>query len=128
MDLPNQKKKAIEQINDAKDTIERLQSGKFTFSGMLKNATEKKEMMVAKEQLIESLKVDVANFDAIRSVLVYYMATVAIPSYQKQAKERYVIQMGLMCRSEVHNSASLSNCWYAFRQLISSYNIKEDDE
>ena len=95
---------------------------------MLKNATEKKEAAMQKEALIEALKVDVTNYDTIRQILIVYMATIAIPSYQKAAKERYIIQMGLMCRSEVHNSASLSNCWYSFRQLINSYNIKEEDD
>jgi hypothetical protein len=128
IDLPNQKQRAIAQIREAQETIDKLKSGSFTFAGLLKDAAGKKDLMATKEALIASLKIDVSNFDAIRNVLVVYLATVAIPMYQKQAKERYVIQMGLMCRSEVHNSASLSACWYSFRQLISSYNIKEDDE
>lgn len=78
-----------------------------------------------KEQLIESLSEDVANYDIIRKILLNYLATVAIPSYQKQAKERYIKQMGLMCRSEVHNAASISHCWNSFKQLIDSFNIKE---
>lgn len=94
---------------------------------MLKSEAEKKESIVLKEALIMELSQDVANYDIIRKILITYMATMAIPSYQKQAKERYIIQMGLMCRSEVGNAASLSNCWHAFRQLITSYNIKEDD-
>lgn len=107
--------------------MERLATGKFTFGGMLKSEAEKKESIVAKEALIMELSQDVTNYDIIRKLLITYMATMAIPSYQKQAKERYIIQMGLMCRSEVGNAASLSNCWHAFRQLITSYNIKEDD-
>jgi len=93
---------------------------------MLKSDNEKKESIVVKQQLVDELKQDVENYDVIRRILIIYLATDAIPAYQKQAKERYIIQMGLMCRSEVHNAASISNCWHAFKQLIQSYNIKEE--
>ena len=43
MDIPNQKKKTIEQIKDTQDTIERLATGKFTFTGMLQSEVQKKE-------------------------------------------------------------------------------------
>jgi hypothetical protein len=112
-------------ITDTQETIARLASGKFTFGGMLKNDKEKKESIIVKEEMIEQLKVDVSNFDTIRRMLIIYLATVAVPQYQKQAKERYITQMGLMCRSEVANAASLTNCWNSFKQLIDSYNIKE---
>lgn len=58
---------------------------------MFKGQAEKKESIVAKEALVESLKNDVINFDIIRKILIIYLATAAIPSYQKQAKERYII-------------------------------------
>lgn len=44
MDIPNQKKKAIEQIKDTEETIQRLNAGKFTFGGMLKSDKEKKRV------------------------------------------------------------------------------------
>lgn len=112
VDIPNQKNKAIAQIKDIEETIQRLNAGKFTFGGLLKNDKEKKESIITKEALKEELKVDVENYDTIKRILIIYLNTVAIPTYQKQAKERYIVQMGLMCRSEVHNSAAVSNCWH----------------
>jgi hypothetical protein len=40
--------------------------------------------------LIEQLKADVENYDTIKRILINYLCNVAIPSYQKQAKERYI--------------------------------------
>jgi hypothetical protein len=91
---------------------------------MLKSDKEKKESVILKESLIAELKTDVINYDIIRRILIIYLSQVAIPSYQQQAKERYIKQMGLMCRSEVHNAAAVSNCWNSFKALIDSYNIK----
>ena len=125
MDTTNQKAKALAQIRDTQDTIAKLNQGKFTFGGIFKSTAEKKESVVLKEQLVEDLKRDVENYDVIRKILIIYLQTVAIPQYQKQAKERYIKQMGLMCRSEVHNAAAVSNCWHSFKELIDSYNIKE---
>jgi len=81
MDIPNQKKKAIEQIKDTEETIQRLNAGKFTFGGMLKSDKEKKESIILKEQLIVELKADVDNYDVIHRILIIYLSTVAIPSY-----------------------------------------------
>ncbi len=91
----------------------------------MKSEKEKKESVVVKETLIAELKIDVANYDTIRKILIIYLSLVAIPSYQQQAKERYIKQMGLMCRSEVHNAAAVSTCWNSFKTLIDSYNIKQ---
>lgn len=81
IDIPNQKARAIAQIKDTEDTINKLQSGKFTFGGMLKSDKEKKESVITKEALIVELKADVENYDVIRRILINYLATVAIPSY-----------------------------------------------
>lgn len=78
-------------IKDTEETINRLQSGKFTFGGMLKSDKEKKESIIVKEALIIELKQDVINYDVIRKILLIYFSLIAIPSYQKQAKERYIM-------------------------------------
>jgi hypothetical protein len=66
-------------IKDTEETINRLQSGKFTFGGMLKSDKEKKESIILKENLITELKADVINYDVIKKILVIYLALVAIP-------------------------------------------------
>lgn len=67
---------------------------------------------------------DVINYDTIKKILTIYLATVAIPQFQKNAKQRYVIAMGNMCMSEVHNANTITDCWDAFKHLIDSYGIK----
>lgn len=52
MSVPNQKATALTQIKDTEDTIARLNSGKFTFGGLLKNDKEKKESIVIKTELV----------------------------------------------------------------------------
>ena len=64
------------------------------------------------------------NYDVIKKILVIYMATVAIPDFQRNAKRRYVIAMGHMCDSEQHNSTTITECWDSFKKLIDAFGIK----
>ena len=118
------KRKTIEAIKDTEDTIRKLNSGQFTFSGMLKDDSGKKQLALEKDKAKLELEADVVNFDVIKKILTIYMATVAIPDFQKNAKARYVIAMGNMCCSEVHNASTIVTCWDAFKHLIDSYGIK----
>ena len=113
-------------IADTKETINKLNSGKFTFGSILKNDSEKKQSVVEKGLLIQELEQDVINYDTIKKILIIYLAQIAIPTFQKQSKERYIMAMGKMCVSEVKNSNTVADCWHAFKQLIDSYNIKLD--
>lgn len=45
-DLPNLKKKTVEEIKDIEETITKLNSGKFTWGGLLKSDLEKKQSAV----------------------------------------------------------------------------------
>jgi hypothetical protein len=65
-----------------------------------------------------------ANYEVIKRILDIYIATIAIPDFQKNAKKRYVIAMGEMCMSEVHNASTIVDCWDAFKHLIDSFGIK----
>jgi hypothetical protein len=67
---------------------------------------------------------DVLNIDVIKKILTIYLASIAIPDFQKNAKMRYVIAMGHMCESEVHNAETITDCWDAFKHLIDAYGIK----
>lgn len=49
--MPNQKKNAVAQIKDIEETVVKLQSGKFTWGGMMKSDQEKKQSAVNKEIL-----------------------------------------------------------------------------
>lgn len=67
---------------------------------------------------------DILNIDVIKKILIIYLATIAIPEYQRNAKMRYVIAMGYMCDTEVHNAYTITDCWSAFKHLIDSHGIK----
>ena len=118
------KRKTIEAIKDTEETIRKLNSGQFTFSGMLRDESGKKQLALEKDRAKLELQEDVLNFDVIKKILTIYMATVAIPDFQKNAKTRYIIAMGNMCCSEVHNASTIVTCWDAFKHLIDSYGIK----
>ncbi len=68
-------------IADTQATIDKLNSGKFTFGAMLKSDTEKKQSVVEKGLLKVELEQDVINFDVIKKILIIYLAAVAIPTY-----------------------------------------------
>ena len=67
---------------------------------------------------------DLFNYDVIKKILTIYLATVAIPDFQRNAKRRYAISMGHMCDSEVHNADTITDCWDSFKQVIDSFGIK----
>ena len=116
--------KVVNQIKDIEETIAKLNSGKFTFGSMFKDDTGKKQQAIEKGQIKADLEMDVVNYDIIRKILTIYLSTVAIPEFQKNAKMRYVVAMGHMCDSEVHNSTTITDCWDAFKALIDAYGIK----
>jgi len=60
-----------------------LQAGKFTFGAMFKDDSAKKQSIVEKGILKSELEVDVVNYDVIKKILIIYLATVAIPTFQR---------------------------------------------
>ena len=91
---------------------------------MFKDESGKKQQAIEKGQVKAELEMDVVNIDIIKKILIIYLQTVAIPDFQKNAKQRYVIAMGHMCASEVANAETITSCWDAFKHLIDSYGIK----
>ena len=81
LDIPNQKTKAIADIKDIEETIQKLQGGKFTWGGLLKSDAEKKQSIVQKELVKADLQQDVINYDTIRKILIIYLSQIAIPTY-----------------------------------------------
>lgn len=70
------------------------------------------------------MEMDCVNYDVIKKILTIYLATMAIPDFQRNAKRRYVIAMGHMCDSEVENAGTITECWDAFKGLIDAFGIK----
>jgi len=122
--IDSRKAKAVSQIKELEDDIAKLNSGKFTFGSMFKDEAGKKAQAIEKGNVKVELEMDVVNYDTIKKILTIYLATMAIPEFQRNAKRRYVIAMGHMCDNEVANAETITDCWDAFKQLIDSFGIK----
>lgn len=111
IDIDNQKRKAQADIIEIQHTIDKLNTGKFTFGSMLKSDAEKKASAVQKQQAKAELEVDVVNFDQVKKILTLYIDAIAIPQYKRKSAQRYIEAMGKMCNAEVENASSISDCW-----------------
>lgn len=116
--------KTIKEIADTEETIKKLNAGKFTFGSMLKNAAEKKQEAIAKEQVKAELEKDVDYYAALKKLLQIYLATVAIPAYKKQRTEAFIRAMGKMCGDEISNAEGTLDCWSSFKTVIDAFRIK----
>jgi len=74
--------KALAKIRDRKETIDKLNQGKFTFKGMFKNTSEKASSVQGMLSQIAELERDVKNYEIIRNYLIIYLAEVAIPAFK----------------------------------------------
>lgn len=122
--IDRQKQKCISDIQDLTDTINKLNSGKFTFGGMLKSDSSKKESAVQKSTIKAELEKDLINYDIIKKFLIIYLGTVAIPNFKRQRVESYIRAMGRMTTDEVQNANNTLDCWSSFGQKIEQLNIK----
>jgi len=120
----NEKKRAIADIASLKDDIAKLNGGRFTFGGLLKDEAGKKQSAIEKGLLVAQLELDVQNYDILKKILVVYTALVAVATFKKKSTQRYIQAMGKMCDSEVHNANAVSDCWHSFKQLIDTHRIK----
>ena len=75
--------KAQSKIRDRKDTIDKMNTGKFTFKGLFKNNSEKATSVQQMLTHIEQLERDVRNYEVIRNYLIIYLADVAIPAFKE---------------------------------------------
>ena len=118
------KKGCSKDIQDLTDSIAKLNSGKFTFGGMLKSESAKKESAVQKATVKAELEKDLINYDIIKKYLTIYLSTIAIPDFKRQRVESYIRSMGRMTQDEVMNANNTLDCWSSFGQKIEQYNIK----
>ena len=87
------KKKTNADIADLTDSIEKLNSGKFTFGGMLKSDSSKKESAIQKATVKAQLEKDLINYDIIKKFLTIYLCTIAIPDFKKARVQSYIRSM-----------------------------------
>ena len=118
------KKSAQAQITDLTDSINKLNAGKFTFGGMLKSESQKKEAAVQKATVKAELEKALINYDVIKKYLTIYLCTIAIPDFKRQRVEAYMRSMSRMTKDEILNANYTLDCWSSFGQKIDQYNIK----
>ena len=118
------KKKTQSNISDLTDDINKLNAGKFTFRGMLKSESQKKESAVQKATVKAEMEKDLINYDVIKKFLTIYLCTIAIPDFKKQRVEAYMRAMSRMTKDEVANANYTLDCWSSFGQKVDQYNIK----
>lgn len=112
------KKGCNKDIQDLTDSIAKLNAGKFTFGGMLKSESAKKESAVQKATVKAELEKDLINFDIIKKYLTIYLATISIPDFKRQRVESYIRSMSRMTQDEVMNANNTLDCWSSFGQKI----------
>lgn len=93
------KKKAQGAIKDKNETVESLQKGKFTFGSVFKNAKGKADSIKEMQREVTDLETDVANFDIMYNLLLKYMATVKLRSYNKNRCRNYMQAMKIFSDS-----------------------------
>ena len=109
---------AIKKIKDRKDTIDKMNQGKFTFKGLFKNNGEKATEVQSILNQIAELERDVKNYETIRTYLIIYLAEVAIPAFKDQKFSNYLTAMHGFCSQEVSNAKNHSACWSDFLDVI----------
>ncbi len=110
--------KALSKIKDRKETIDKMNQGKFTFKGLFKNQTEKATSVQSMLNNIAELEKDVKNYEIIRNYLIIYLAEVAIPAFRDQKFSNYLTAMYNFCSQEVDNAKHSTDCWNDFLDVI----------
>lgn len=84
------KSKAITKVKDSKETVDKMNTGKFTLKGLFKSqsgkATETQNIL----SNISQTEKDIANYEVIKNFLIIYLAEIAIPAFKNQKVHNYV--------------------------------------
>lgn len=110
--------KALAKIRDRKETIDKMNQGKFTFKGLFKNTSEKAQSVQTMLNQIAEFEKDVKNYEIIRNYLIIYLAEVAIPAFKDNKFTNYLAAMENFCCQEVENAKHSSACWKDFLDVI----------
>jgi hypothetical protein len=74
--------KAQSKIREKKETIDKINSGKFTFAGMFKSAGEKAQKVQTLMREISEHENDIKNYEIIRNYQIVYLAEIALPAFK----------------------------------------------
>jgi regulator of sigma D len=108
----------LKTIKSKQETIDKLNTGKFTFKGLFKNQNEKANEVNTLTQQIASIEKDISNYELIREHLIIYLSLIAIPAYKEKKFKTYLSAMRNFCTEEVDNAKSKLGCWSDFLGVI----------
>ena len=112
------RQRALQKIRSRKETIDKMNQGKFTFKGLFKSTGEKASQVQSMLNQISDLEKDVKNYEIIRNFLIIYLAEVAIPQFKEKKFGSYITAMSSFCTQEVDNAKSQLACWSEFLNVI----------
>ena len=112
------KHKAITKVRDGKETVDKMNTGKFTMKGLFKSSTGKATETQNILQSISQSEKDIQNYEIIKNYLIVYLAEIAIPAFKSQKIANYVQAMSQFCEQEISNSKLTGDCWSDFLDNI----------
>jgi hypothetical protein len=110
--------KALNNVKSNKETVDKMNQGKFTLKGLFKSqsgkATETQNIL----QSISQSEKDIQNYEIIKNYLIIYIAEIAIPAYKAQRQGNYLRAMAAFCSQEISNSRTQSTTWTDFLEAV----------
>lgn len=116
--IESAKSKAIAKVKDNKDTVDKMNTGKFTLKGLFKSTSGKATETQNILQQISQNEKDIINYEIIKNFLIIYLAEIAIPAFKWQKMNNYMCAMSSFCSQEVSNASHQSVCWSDFLEMI----------
>lgn len=118
-----QKARAISKVKDQKETVDKLNTGKFTVKGMFKTKEGKASQTQEILNNISQGEKDITNYEIIKNYLIIYLAEIAVPAFKHQKMANYIKAMQMFCGQEISNSQMQQECWSRFLHSINAIQI-----
>ena len=118
-----QKARTISKVKDQKETVDKLNTGKFTMKGMFKSKEGKASQTQEILNNISQGEKDITNYEIIKNYLIIYLAEIAVPAFKHQKMQNYIKAMQMFCGSEIQNSQAQQECWSKFLHSINTIQI-----
>ena len=106
--------KALSNVKNNKETVDKMNQGKFTLKGLFKSQTGKATETQNILQSISQSEKDIQNYEIIKNYLIIYIAEIAIPAYKALRQGNYLRAMAAFCSQEISNASTQSTTWSDF--------------
>ena len=112
--VESKKNTSLVRVRSNKDTVDKMNTGKFTLKGLFKSQTAKaSDTQTILEKISQSEK-DIVNYEVIKTFLIIYLAEVAIPWFKDHKTQHYLRAMTIFCEQQLTNSAIYQDLWCDF--------------